>query len=135
MIGRSNSSPTSSRSLALLLPIIPAIAWVLFNILQPALNQINRMSSKGVIVGTWVWWVGCFRILDACTRSMAAAILCCCTCNIMGALQYSSTCSQPDLVAQTLMVLPTPYAPFVTVINATTPRSWSITLLPWHRSS
>ncbi|XP_061369930.1 photosystem II reaction center proteins PsbY, chloroplastic-like [Gastrolobium bilobum] len=41
-----------NRGLALLLPIIPAIAWVLFNILQPALNQINRMrSSKGVIIG------------------------------------------------------------------------------------
>ncbi|MCL8600437.1 photosystem II protein Y, partial [Proteus mirabilis] len=41
-----------NRGLALLLPIIPAIAWVLFNILQPALNQINKMrSDKGVIVG------------------------------------------------------------------------------------
>ncbi|XP_030541939.1 photosystem II core complex proteins psbY, chloroplastic [Rhodamnia argentea] len=41
-----------NRGLALLLPIIPAVAWVLFNILQPALNQINRMrSSKGVIIG------------------------------------------------------------------------------------
>ncbi|KAL2510308.1 Photosystem II core complex proteins psbY [Forsythia ovata] len=41
-----------SRGLALLLPIIPAIAWVLFNILQPALNQINKMRSvKGVIIG------------------------------------------------------------------------------------
>ncbi|XVE74887.1 hypothetical protein DITRI_Ditri12bG0054600 [Diplodiscus trichospermus] len=41
-----------NRGLALLLPIIPAIAWVLFNILQPALNQLNRMrSSKGVIIG------------------------------------------------------------------------------------
>ncbi|MED6151912.1 hypothetical protein PIB30_086887 [Stylosanthes scabra] len=41
-----------NRGIALLLPIIPAIAWVLFNILQPALNQLNRMrSSKGVIVG------------------------------------------------------------------------------------
>ncbi|MQI27696.1 photosystem II protein Y, partial [Escherichia coli] len=41
-----------NRGLALLLPIIPAIAWVLFNILQPALNQINRMrSTKGVIIG------------------------------------------------------------------------------------
>ncbi|KAG4975385.1 Photosystem II core complex proteins psbY, chloroplastic [Glycine max] len=41
-----------NRGLALLLPLIPAIAWVLFNILQPALNQLNRMrSSKGVIVG------------------------------------------------------------------------------------
>lgn len=41
-----------NRGLALLLPLIPAIAWVLFNILQPALNQINRMrSSKGVMIG------------------------------------------------------------------------------------
>ncbi|KAL2559894.1 Photosystem II core complex proteins psbY [Forsythia ovata] len=40
-----------NRGLALLLPIIPAIAWVLYNILQPALNQINKMRSKGVIVG------------------------------------------------------------------------------------
>ncbi|OMO60343.1 Photosystem II PsbY [Corchorus capsularis] len=41
-----------NRGLALLLPIIPAIGWVLFNILQPALNQLNRMrSTKGVIIG------------------------------------------------------------------------------------
>ncbi|KDP26720.1 hypothetical protein JCGZ_17878 [Jatropha curcas] len=41
-----------NRGLALLLPIIPAIAWVLFNILQPALNQLNRMKeTKGVIIG------------------------------------------------------------------------------------
>ena len=43
---------SDNRGLALLLPIIPAIAWVLFNILRPALNQLNRMrSSKGVIIG------------------------------------------------------------------------------------
>ncbi|XP_038891337.1 photosystem II core complex proteins psbY, chloroplastic-like [Benincasa hispida] len=41
-----------NRGLALLLPLIPAVAWVLFNILQPALNQINRMrTEKAVIVG------------------------------------------------------------------------------------
>ncbi|CAI9093306.1 OLC1v1028776C1 [Oldenlandia corymbosa var. corymbosa] len=41
-----------NRGLALLLPIIPAIAWVLFNILQPALNQINKMrSTRGIIIG------------------------------------------------------------------------------------
>lgn len=41
-----------NRGLALLLPIVPAIAWVLYNILQPALNQINKMAnSKGVIIG------------------------------------------------------------------------------------
>lgn len=41
-----------NRGLALLLPIVPAVAWVLFNILQPALNQFNRMkSNKGIVVG------------------------------------------------------------------------------------
>ncbi|KAF9605020.1 hypothetical protein IFM89_013186 [Coptis chinensis] len=41
-----------NRGLALLLPLVPAILWVLYNILQPALNQINKMNStKGVIVG------------------------------------------------------------------------------------
>lgn len=40
-----------NRGLALLLPIVPAILWVLYNILQPALNQINKMRSKSVIVG------------------------------------------------------------------------------------
>uniref|UniRef100_A0A0D3CY14 Photosystem II core complex proteins psbY, chloroplastic n=1 Tax=Brassica oleracea var. oleracea TaxID=109376 RepID=A0A0D3CY14_BRAOL len=43
---------SDNRGLALLLPIVPAIGWVLFNILQPALNQINKMrESKGVVVG------------------------------------------------------------------------------------
>ncbi|CAL1359924.1 unnamed protein product [Linum trigynum] len=42
---------SDNRGIALLLPLIPAIAWVLFNILQPALNQINRMRSKGLVVG------------------------------------------------------------------------------------
>ncbi|KAL0408539.1 UNVERIFIED_CONTAM: Photosystem II core complex proteins psbY, chloroplastic [Sesamum radiatum] len=41
-----------NRGIALLLPLVPAVLWVLYNILQPALNQINRMrSSKGVIIG------------------------------------------------------------------------------------
>ncbi|OVA20523.1 Photosystem II PsbY [Macleaya cordata] len=41
-----------NRGIALLLPIIPAILWVLYNILQPALNQLNTMrNSKGIIVG------------------------------------------------------------------------------------
>ncbi|XP_072972430.1 photosystem II reaction center proteins PsbY, chloroplastic-like [Typha angustifolia] len=41
-----------NRGIALLIPIIPAILWVLYNILQPALNQLNRMrSDKGIIVG------------------------------------------------------------------------------------
>uniref|UniRef100_A0A5B7AY53 Photosystem II core complex proteins psbY n=1 Tax=Davidia involucrata TaxID=16924 RepID=A0A5B7AY53_DAVIN len=41
-----------NRGLALLIPLIPAIAWVLYNILQPALNQINKMrNTKGIIIG------------------------------------------------------------------------------------
>ncbi|KAL3644465.1 hypothetical protein CASFOL_009645 [Castilleja foliolosa] len=41
-----------SRGLALLLPLVPAILWVLYNILQPALNQINKMrNSKGIAIG------------------------------------------------------------------------------------
>uniref|UniRef100_A0A7N0VJL3 Uncharacterized protein n=1 Tax=Kalanchoe fedtschenkoi TaxID=63787 RepID=A0A7N0VJL3_KALFE len=43
---------SDNRGTLLLLVVAPAIGWVLFNILQPALNQINRMrSSKGVIAG------------------------------------------------------------------------------------
>lgn len=45
-------SSTDNRGLALLLPLVPAILWVLYNILKPALNQINKMrDQKGVIVG------------------------------------------------------------------------------------
>lgn len=40
-----------NRGLALLLPLIPALAWVLYNILQPALNQINKMRNQGIIIG------------------------------------------------------------------------------------
>lgn len=41
-----------NRFLAILIPIIPAILWVLYNILGPALNQIERMrSEKGIVVG------------------------------------------------------------------------------------
>ncbi|XP_024993707.1 photosystem II core complex proteins psbY, chloroplastic-like [Cynara cardunculus var. scolymus] len=40
-----------NRGIALLLPLVPAIAWVLYNIFQPAVNQINRMRTKGVVVG------------------------------------------------------------------------------------
>jgi photosystem II PsbY protein len=34
-----------NRGLLLLIVVAPAIGWVLFNILQPALNQLNRMRS------------------------------------------------------------------------------------------
>ncbi|KAL2903485.1 Photosystem II core complex proteins psbY chloroplastic [Bienertia sinuspersici] len=43
---------SDNRGLALLLPIVPAIGWVLFNILQPALNQLNKMrSERAIIIG------------------------------------------------------------------------------------
>ena len=37
-----------SRPLLLLVVLAPAIGWVLFNILKPALNQINKMQGKAV---------------------------------------------------------------------------------------
>ncbi|KAL2609156.1 hypothetical protein R1flu_027729 [Riccia fluitans] len=41
-----------NRALALLIPLVPAIGWVLFNILKPALNQIDKMrSAKGLVAG------------------------------------------------------------------------------------
>lgn len=47
-----DASEGDNRGLALLLPIIPAILWVLYNILGPALNQINRMrNEKGIVIG------------------------------------------------------------------------------------
>ena len=36
---------SDNRGLLLLLVISPALVWVLYNILQPALNQINKMRS------------------------------------------------------------------------------------------
>ncbi|XP_064950742.1 photosystem II reaction center proteins PsbY, chloroplastic-like [Musa acuminata AAA Group] len=38
-----------NRGLALL-PIVPAVLWVLYNILQPALNQLNRMRTEKAVV-------------------------------------------------------------------------------------
>ncbi|KAL3677328.1 hypothetical protein R1sor_027276 [Riccia sorocarpa] len=41
-----------NRGVALLIPLVPALGWVLFNILQPALNQISKMrSAKGLVAG------------------------------------------------------------------------------------
>ena len=39
-----------NRGLLLLFVVSPAIAWVLYNILQPALNQLNKMRSEKVLV-------------------------------------------------------------------------------------
>ncbi|KAG2679812.1 hypothetical protein I3843_11G068200 [Carya illinoinensis] len=41
------AAPTSdSRGQLLLIVVAPAILWVIYNILQPALNQINKMRSE-----------------------------------------------------------------------------------------
>lgn len=41
---------SDNRGTLLLLPLAPAIGWVLYNILQPALNQFNRMKgAKGLV--------------------------------------------------------------------------------------
>ncbi|XP_021719928.1 photosystem II core complex proteins psbY, chloroplastic-like [Chenopodium quinoa] len=46
------SPQEDNRGLILLVPVAAAVGWVLFNILGPALNQINRMrSEKMTIVG------------------------------------------------------------------------------------
>ncbi|CAL5009722.1 unnamed protein product [Urochloa decumbens] len=42
---------SDNRGTLLLFVVAPAIGWVLYNILQPALNQLNRMRSQAVIAG------------------------------------------------------------------------------------
>ncbi|KAK9090245.1 hypothetical protein Sjap_023422 [Stephania japonica] len=60
-----------NRGLALLLPIIPAILWVLYNILQPALNQLNKMkSTKGIAIGLGL---GSFAALSIASAPSASA--------------------------------------------------------------
>ena len=47
-IAESSGAGTGSdnRGTLLLIVVLPAIGWVLYNILQPALNQLNRMRSQ-----------------------------------------------------------------------------------------
>ena len=40
------SAGSDNRGQLLLFVITPAVLWVLYNILQPALNQLNRMRSQ-----------------------------------------------------------------------------------------
>jgi photosystem II PsbY protein len=44
-------SGSDNRGQLLLFVVAPAIGWVLYNILQPALNQLNRMRSQAVVAG------------------------------------------------------------------------------------
>lgn len=41
-----DAAGSDSRGQLLLIVVAPAILWVLYNILQPALNQINKMRSQ-----------------------------------------------------------------------------------------
>jgi photosystem II PsbY protein len=66
---------SDNRGLALLLPIIPAIAWVLFNILQPALNQVSRMrSTKGIIIGLGIGGLVGSGMLSDTTQALASEV-------------------------------------------------------------
>ncbi|GJP39689.1 hypothetical protein CLOM_g24035 [Closterium sp. NIES-68] len=40
---------SDNRAGALLIVILPALGWVLFNILKPGLNQLNKMKGKSVV--------------------------------------------------------------------------------------
>lgn len=44
------SPQEDNRGLALLVPVAAAVGWVLYNILGPALNQINKMRSEKMSV-------------------------------------------------------------------------------------
>ncbi|RZC61669.1 hypothetical protein C5167_023427 [Papaver somniferum] len=63
-----------NRGIALLLPIVPAILWVLYNILQPALNQLNKMrsSNNGVIVGLGL---GALATASSCFQTPSASAI------------------------------------------------------------
>jgi hypothetical protein len=41
----------SCRLATISLLFLPAVGWVAFNILQPAFNQLNRMSEKNAETG------------------------------------------------------------------------------------
>ncbi|MCO5550582.1 hypothetical protein L7F22_004070 [Adiantum nelumboides] len=66
----SELAATDNRGAAILIPLVPAIGWVLFNILQPALNQFNRMKgAKGLVAG-----IGVGAALSCICLSQASAV-------------------------------------------------------------
>jgi len=46
-----DAGDSDNRGQLLLFVVAPAIGWVLYNILQPALNQLNRMRSQALVAG------------------------------------------------------------------------------------
>ncbi|CAL4996447.1 unnamed protein product [Urochloa decumbens] len=63
---------SDNRGTLLLFVVAPAIGWVLYNILQPALNQLNRMRSQAVIAGVGLGAAAAAGI--ACAPEASAAV-------------------------------------------------------------
>ena len=52
MVAAAAQEGDDKRGFALLLTLVPAIGWVLFNILRPGLNQLDKMrSAKAMAIG------------------------------------------------------------------------------------
>ncbi|RLN05614.1 photosystem II core complex proteins psbY, chloroplastic [Panicum miliaceum] len=50
-VAAADAGSGDNRGQLLLIVVAPAIGWVLYNILQPALNQLNRMRSQALVAG------------------------------------------------------------------------------------
>ncbi|CAD6266452.1 unnamed protein product [Miscanthus lutarioriparius] len=64
---------SDNRGQLLLFVVAPAIGWVLYNILQPALNQLNRMRSQAVVAGLGLGGAAAAGMATAPEASTAAA--------------------------------------------------------------
>ena len=64
---------SDNRGQLLLFVVAPAIGWVLYNILQPALNQLNRMRSQAVVAGLGLGTAAAAGMATAPEASAAAA--------------------------------------------------------------
>ena len=64
---------SDNRGQLLLFVVAPAIGWVLYNILQPALNQLNRMRSQAVVAGLGLGAAAAAGMATAPEASAAAA--------------------------------------------------------------
>ncbi|KAF8712735.1 hypothetical protein HU200_028503 [Digitaria exilis] len=63
---------SDNRGQLLLFVVAPAIGWVLYNILQPALNQLNRMRSQAVVAG--LGGLGAAAAMASAPEAEAAAV-------------------------------------------------------------
>eukprot|EP00250_Pteridium_aquilinum_P016388 c23081_g1_i1 orf=146-952(+) len=82
-----------NRGAAILIPLVPAIGWVLFNILQPALNQFDRMkSAKGLAIGL----------------GLSAAASCMCASQVSAAQEIATIAADNDSRGILLLVVLAP---------------------------